>query len=388
MKILVNTIPTLTPLTGVGQYTYQLTKELRRLAPDEEWSSYYGFVTRQFFRKPEDSGASGGVLLAAGRTLRAIAPVKTAVRYFHKRLASLRPGEFDLYFEPNFVPLPELKSKKCVVTIHDFSFLHHPEWHPAERIQYFEKHFLTNLSRADRILTDSAFVRDEAVGKFGLDPDKVRVVHAGCDHGLFAPQPEEAVLQVRDKYSLGRPYFLYVGTIEPRKNLLQLLEVFERFSTGQHGEPQLVLCGHQGWSNHEVLRQFERLSQREVIRFLGHVPSADLPPLYSGAIALAYPSLYEGFGLPVVEAMACGCPTLCSRTASLPEVGGEAPVYVDPGEGESILQGLRRLQEEPALRQRCREVGLAQAQKFSWEKTAREVLSHFSEVTCAAGRKP
>lgn len=387
MKILVNTIPTLTPLTGVGQYTYQVTRELRRLAPEEQWFSYYGFVTRQFFRKPEDAGTGGAWLLATGRVLRAVAPVKAAVRFFHKKAAAMRSGEFDLYFEPNFIPLPELRSGLCVVTVHDFSFLHHPEWHPAERVRFFEHNFVSNLQRADLVLADSDFVAKEALQYLSIPPEKLRVVHAGCDHTLFRPQPAEAVAQVRARYGIGRPYFLYVGTIEPRKNLLKLLRVFERFSSGHPGEPQLVLCGHQGWSNDEILREFERLSQREVIRFLGHVPSSDLPPLYAGATALAYPSLYEGFGLPVLEAMACGCPVLCSRRASMPEVGGDAPVFVDPEDSASILEGLKRLQEDAVLRQRCRELGLAQAQKFSWEKTAKEVLRLFSELACSTGRQ-
>lgn len=385
MRIVVNAISTLSPLTGVGQYTYELARALREGAPEEGWHSYYGFVTKDFLRKPEDAGAAGASLLALGRALRAIPPVKAAVRALQQKAARLRSETFDLYFEPNFVPLPEVRARRCVVTVHDFSVLHHPEWHPAERVRFFEKNFLPNLERADLVFTDSEAVREEARHHLTLPPERIKVVHAGVDHARFRPQGAEAVARVRAKYAIGGDYFLYVGTIEPRKNLLKLARVFERFAVSGGAPVQLVLCGYQGWRNADVLREFERLTQREVLRFLGHVPTADLPALYGGAVALAYPSLYEGFGLPVVEAMACGCPVLCSRRSSLPEVGGDAPLYVDPEDGEALLQALARIRGDGALRAVCRERGLVQAQKFGWDRTAREALGHFRALAGEEG---
>jgi len=385
MRIVVNAIPTLTPLTGVGQYTYELMRALRAADAAREWYSYYGFVTSDFLRKPEDSGAAGAGLLALGQALRAVPPVKALARIARVQLARLRPGTFDLYFEPNFIPLPEIRAPRCVVTVHDFSFLNRPEWHPAERVRYFTANFFRNLSRADLVLTDSVFVREEALRHLPVPPERVRVVHAGCDHDRFRPQPPEGVARVRSKYGIGAPYFLYVGTIEPRKNLLALVRAFERLAAGRRSPPQLVLCGHQGWKNEEILREFERLAQRELLRFLGHVPTADLAPLYAGALALTYPSIYEGFGLPVAEAMATGCPVLCSDRASLPEVGGDAPLYVDPDDEGAILEGLRRMEDDAAAREICRERGLVQARRFRWEKTAREVLAAFDEVAGGEG---
>lgn len=380
MKVVVNAIPTLSPLTGVGQYTYELLRELRRQSGGHTWYSYYGFATRDFYPVPGESGAGGGGLLSVGRALRAVPPVRWAARAVQRRAARLWPREYDLYFEPNFIPLPEVRARRCVVTVHDFSFLHHPEWHPEERVRYFERNFLPALERADLVLTDSQFVREEARRHLGIPDSRLRLVHAGCDHARFRPPGREAVAEVRAKYGIGGRYFLYVGTIEPRKNLLKLARVFERFAASHRPPPQLVLCGYQGWRNSDVLKEFERLTQREVLRFLGHVPTRDLPPLYAGAVALVYPSLYEGFGLPVVEAMACGCPVLCSDRASLPEVGGEAPVYLDPEDGEALLGGLRRLWEDGALAEACRERGLVQARRFSWGRAAGELLDLFGEI--------
>ena len=184
------------------------------------------------------------------------------------------------------------------------------------------------------------------------------------------------------------PYFLYVGTIEPRKNLQMLAKVFGRFASSRRRPPQLVLCGYQGWSNTEILREFESLVQRELLRFLGYVPAGDLPGLYSGALALLYPSLYEGFGLPVVEAMASGCPVLCSRRASLPEVAGEAALFVDPDSETEILEGLRRLEGDALLRSSLRERGFQQAGQFSWERSAREVLEMMRNFGETEGQRP
>ena len=385
MKIIVNTIPTLSPLTGVGQYTYQMARELRRVAPGEEWYSYYGFVARKLAREENAFGTS---LFALGKILRANSITKGASRFFQRQAARFQPGQFDIYFEPNFIPLPEIRSLCCIVTVHDLSFAIHPEWHPKERLAYFHNHFLPNIARADIILTDSSHVLNEAAARLPVPREKLRMVYPGCDHRLFAPQEEQAVARVRSRYGINGPYFLYVGTIEPRKNLQMLAKVFGRFAAGRRRPPQLVLCGYQGWSNAEILREFENLAQRELLRFLGYVPAPDLPGLYGGALALLYPSLYEGFGLPVVEAMACGCPVLCSARASLPEAAGDAALFIDPESEPEILEGLRRLEEDARLRSSLRERGLVQAGRFSWEQSAREVLEMMRDLGKTEGQKP
>ncbi len=375
MKIIVNTIPTLAPLTGVGQYTYQLTRELRRVAPNEEWYAYYGFVSKRFAKDSENSGLAGTSVLALAKMLRANGATKAASRFLQRQAARFQPGQFDVYFEPNFIPLPEIRSRRCIVTVHDLSFALYPEWHPRERLSYFRSHFMANISRADLVLTDSNYVWREAALHLPVPQAKLRMVYPGCDHALFSPRGEEAVARVRSRYGISGPYFLYVGTIEPRKNLQTLARVFGRFASGRRRPPQLVLCGYQGWSNTDILREFESLEQRELLRFLGYVPAGDLPGLYSGALALLYPSLYEGFGLPVVEAMACGCPVLCSTRASLPEAAGRAALFADPESEEEILEGIRRLEEDAPLRDALRQRGFVQASQFSWERTTLEVLA-------------
>ncbi len=385
LKIIVNTIPTLAPLTGVGQYTYQMARELRRLAPEEEWYSYYGFVSRKLAGEEEALGAS---LFTMGKLLRSNRVTKAASRFFQRQAARLQPGQFDLYFEPNFIPLPEIRSRRCMVTVHDLSFFLYPQWHPKDRVAYFQHHFSNNIARADIVLADSNYILNEACTRLGIPREKLRMIYAGCDHRLFSPQGKEAVARVRSKYNISGPYFLYVGTIEPRKNLQALARVFGRFASGRKRPPQLVLCGYQGWSNTEIMGEFESLAQREMLRFLGYVPAKDLPGLYSGAVSLVYPSLYEGFGLPVVEAMASGCPVLCSDRASLPEAAGDAALFVDPENDEEILGGLRRIEGDAGLRASMREKGLRQSGRFSWERSAAEILALMRELAEAEGQAP
>ncbi len=317
--------------------------------------------------------------------LRASPALKEGIHRLQQKVARYRHPSFDVYFEPNFIPLDEIRADRCVATVHDFSFLHHPEWHPEERVRYFERHFHRNIRRADVVLVDSAFVKQEALRHLALPQERIVVVPGGHDPGLFRPQRPEAVRAVSLKYDLRHPYFLYVGTVEPRKNLDRVLRVFERFAARAGRPVRFVVCGTRGWSNRALFREFERLEQMGLLRYLGHVPDADLPPLYSGALSLVYCSLYEGFGLPVVEAMASGCPVLCSGRSALPEVAGDAPLYVDPEDSDAILMGMARLHEDGAARASMVERGLARAAGLTWDASARSVLER---LTPSGGDSP
>ncbi|MEJ2368974.1 MAG: glycosyltransferase family 1 protein [Acidobacteriota bacterium] len=380
MKIIVNSIPTLQILTGVGQYTYRLLQNLQSLDGQYDWYYYYGYTSRDYVRQRDDASLPPHPGFSkATRLLSKLPRLKAGMRYCQQKAAGLGKATYDVYFEPNFIPLREIASRHTIATIHDFSFRLHPEWHPKERIEHFERHFQSSIERADVILTDSDYIRTEAVRFLDVPPERIRTVHAGCDPLVFHPAPEFGVQRLAAKYHLERPYYLYVGTIEPRKNLAGLLRAWERFAAGQPQSVQLVVCGWQGWGESGIFKEFDRLEKKGVLRYLGYVPYLELPLLYSGAEALVYPSYYEGFGLPVVEAMASGCPVICSDRASLPEVAGDAAIYVDPEEEDSVLQGLVRMQEEAGLRERCREAGLRRARKFTWQNTARSLLGLMSE---------
>jgi glycosyltransferase involved in cell wall biosynthesis len=223
------------------------------------------------------------------------------------------------------------------------------------------------------VIAISGTTRDDLVRHEGISPAKITVVHHG--HGRhFQPAASAAIEMVRQRYTLAGPYLLFVGTLQPRKNLERLLAAFDRVAAS---EPSLtlVLVGAIGWQPERLTNALGALAARDRVKVLGFVDDADLPPLMSGALALAFPSLYEGFGLPALEAMACGTPVLTSTTSSMPEVVGDAGLLVDPLDVNAISAGLTRLVRDDALRAGLRQRGLARAATFTWERAARETLA-------------
>jgi glycosyltransferase involved in cell wall biosynthesis len=246
-------------------------------------------------------------------------------------------------------------------------------------VEYFRNSFWKNISRADAIITVSNFIRNQAVDEFGFDPDKVRVIPNGFDQGLFHPlQPQDGA-SVRQRLNLPDRFVLFVGSIEPRKNLLNLLEAYASLPRSLRDSTPLVLAGFSGWENTAIMRRLKRL--RENVRYLGFVEDADLAALYALAELFVYPSFYEGFGLPPLEAMACGCPVLVANTSSLPEVCADAALYTSPNDAEEMAAAMKRVLENTSLSQELRTKGLERATCFSWQTSALAHLELFRSLT-------
>jgi len=284
----------------------------------------------------------------------------------------------DLLHSPDFIP-PALGSRRSVITVHDLTFLHYPQFLTAESHRYYNQQIAWAVRRADHILADSHATKADLESLLAVAPEKVTVVHLAADPG-YRPQPVEEVSRVAAEYGLQPGYLLYVGTLEPRKNLPGLLEAYRALLDRQATEEPLVLVGGKGWLYDEVFATVARLRLDDRVRFLHGVPDDHLPALYSGASVLVAPSFYEGFGLPPLEAMACGTPVVVADRASLPEVVGEAGLLVDPERPEEIARALARVLTEPPLRARLKEQGLIQAARFSWPKAARETLDVYRQV--------
>lgn len=251
-----------------------------------------------------------------------------------------------------------------VVTIHDISVLDHPEWFTA-RFRLWYLFLLPRLaSRARTVLTVSEHSRQSILKRFRLPQEKVMVVPDGVNPREFHPSDAEPV---RAKYELRNPYVLFVGSIDPRKNLERLLQAWIRLA--EFKDVQLVIVGSKG----SMFRPVSMQSSTRRTRFLGYVPDEDLPGLYSGATFFIMPSLFEGFGLSVLEAMACGAPVISSHAGALPEVVGDAAIQVDPTSVEGMAEAMRRLLLEDGLRAMLREKGMARARQFSWEGSARQI---------------
>jgi len=366
MKIVINTIPLLDPLTGVGHYIYSLLIEFQRLRPDLTYTFFYGYFSKKLKAYNRGEAASFHSLK---EWVKKIPAVSTQARKLKHILAQMNFKKYDLYFEPNFIPL-DIRSKKVVTTVHDFSFHLHPEWHPRERIDYLSKNFFKRIEKADLVITGSRYIEKEAHGLLNGRDLRIVTIYYGYNHALF---------HVRKKAEEKKTnYILFVGSIEPRKNLLGLLKAYLLLPEYMKKEFQLLLIGYKGWGNQEIVEWMDQLKGR--VNYLGYLGEEELATLYRGASCLVFPSFHEGFGLPPLEAMACGCPVIVSNVASLPEVCGDAGYYVDPYRVESIAEGIYQVLTDESLRQSLIEKGLVRAKLFSWEKSAREHLKVFEEV--------
>ena len=277
-------------------------------------------------------------------------------------------GRAAVYYSPDFI-LPPLTGGRALVTVHDLTFLRVPDAADPRLAAFLTAAVPRAVARADHILADSAHTRRDLSELLHVPPDKVSVVYPGVAPRFRRVDDPAALAAVRARYGLDGPFILGLGTLEPRKNLARLIEAFARLAA--RGLPHsLVLAGGRGWLYDPIFAQVERLGVKERVRFLGYVADDDLPALYSLADAFAFPSLYEGFGLPPLEALACGTPTVVSNTSSLPEVVGDAALQVDPTDVDALAEALVRLVTDAALRGRLRAVGPPQAARFSWSAAA------------------
>lgn len=268
-----------------------------------------------------------------------------------------------------------LRVRNQVLTIHDLSVLDHPEWFSRSYGALYS-FLLPRLSaRVDHVITVSEFSRSRIVSHLGLAADRVTVVPLGVDD-RFRPPPPDQVREVVASHGITGDYLLSVGSLEPRKNLQTLFDAWQGIQ-GRWAQVELIIAGAGG----AVFRSpgFERIPAR--VRLLDYVPDEDLPALYRGATAYIMPSVYEGFGLPILEAMSCGVPVISSDAASLPEVAGEAALYVDSHSSDSIAQGIERILENGSLRERMIRLGLEHAQGFSWEACAEDIWQTLERVS-------
>jgi len=281
-------------------------------------------------------------------------------------------GPLDLFYSPDFVLPPTRRATRTLLTVHDLSFLRYPGHFVPKLVRYLSQVVPRSVARADRVLADSEATRTDLIERLDVEPDKVEVLYSGVD-GRFRPEEEPGERErVRARYSLeARPYVLSVGTVQPRKNYARLIQAF----SGLKAEAQLLIAGGRGWLYEEVVAEAEKRADR--VRILGFVDDADLPALYRGATLFAFPSLYEGFGLPVLEAMACGVPVVCSNASSLPEVAGDAALLVDPHDVDGLADAMAGVFQDDGLRGRMIARGLAQAARFTWEQAAGQLLGIF-----------
>lgn len=373
---------------GIGRYTRELVSAL--LATDR---SHHYTLFAAVGDLPDDRWSREVDRLQAIRGSRlAIRSVPVSdewlARLWHRlRLpipVELIAGRLDVFYSPDFTLPPTRPDAHTLLTVHDLSFMHHPDAFVPPLRRYLERVVPRSIGRADIVLADSSHTRSDLMELFDVPPGKIRVITPGVD-SRFRPDspadsrnPDSELQGLRERYGVGdEPYILSVGTLQPRKNYVRLIEAFSRMkATGESndGTPspmQLLIAGGRGWLYEEIL---DAADKHDGVRVLGFVDDEDLPALYREAELFAFPSLYEGFGLPVLEAMACGVPVICSNTSSLPEVAGNAALLFDPLDVEELSAAMAHGLEDEALRQRMTERGLAQAARFTWQRSAQQLL--------------
>ena len=309
----------------------------------------------------------------------------------HARLSAemlLRPPEV-LLVPAHVVPLVHPRS---VVTVHDLGYLYFPQAHPTLARIYLDLSTRWSAHVAVHVIADSQATKDDLVRHYGVPAAKITVAYPGRDESLRRVDDPVSLEAAKQRYGITGEYLLYIGTLQPRKNLVRLIRAFSNLksqtpalatSTSARASVsnlKLVLTGSKGWLYDEILAEVKRLGLEGRVLFPGRVADADKAALMSGAMTLVHPSLYEGFGFTVVEAMQCGTPVICSNTSSLPEVAGDAAWLVDPLDGDALAQAMLRVVQDAALRQSLVERGYTQAQKFSWPTCGARVLSVLESV--------
>jgi glycosyltransferase involved in cell wall biosynthesis len=365
-KILIDSISLLSPLTGIGRYTCEISKRIQDYN-SFNISFYYGYYSKHLLNQKNNNIKDLKNLISKNKTIK---------KLFRKILllsANIFNKKFDIYWEPNFIPLDSIKAKKIVTSVHDFSFILYKDFHPKERIEYFENNFFRNIYKSDVIICFSEFTKKEILEKLNFSEDCVKVIYHGIDHNLF-----KIYNNIELNFILPKKFILSVGSIEPRKNLIGLLKAYNRLPEYLKNEYHLVLAGFKGWNNKEIIDLINK--NKKFIHYLGYISDIELAKVYNLASLFVYPSFYEGFGLPPLEAMACGTPVITSNVSSLPEVGGDAVVYCDPYDINDIKNKIEIVLNKKDLQKEMIRKGLKRAKQFTWEKSAREHLKVFKEV--------
>lgn len=393
MKLLINTESLAPPLTGIGNYTYNLLSALQDMIEIEQIACFDGYRLSSAERTlARCMSTSDSTLAQQPKSKPANHPIKLKDRLQRSSLAyqaretlrnctlriAARNKQHFVYHEPSFI----LKAHRgpCVATIHDLSFLRYPQFHPPKRVEWLVKQLPATLKRADAIITDSECIRQELIETYGIAPTDITAIHLGVSH-RYSAQSRDTSQPILDRYGLSHgDYLLFVGTLEPRKGLDTLLDAWARIPARLQSAFPLVLAGAPGWNNDALQNRIRQACADSTLKHLSFVPEPDLAALYSGAALLICPSFYEGFGLPVLEAMACGTPTLCTAGTSMAEFSEGASALFDQGDALQLADRIEHLLENAELRANLSRKGLERASELTWERCARQTYAIYSRL--------
>ncbi|WP_174851135.1 glycosyltransferase family 4 protein [Yersinia artesiana] len=377
MRVVFSTDSIKYPLTGIGRYTYELARQLQGNDDISELLFLQGRkISRDLPVVKAESNAASGLKNAVKNSAIASELYRLSAPWLKSLV--LRPYKNFIYHSPNFFLPPQVDN--AVATFHDLSIFKWPQCHPVNRVRYMQKELLLTLKRAKVLITDSEFTRTELADYFNYPIEQIVSAPLASSDEFY---PREYIYLQNLMTRLGLvagQYALFTGTIEPRKNISTLLDAYEQIPLELRTRFPLVICGFSGWNSEALHRRFELAAQQGWLLYLGYLSSEDLPLLFSGARTFLFPSLYEGFGLPVLEAMASGVPVVCSNAASLPEVLGESGLMCDALDVEGLTTAIIKSLEDEDWRNIAITAGLIRANTFSWKRCAHETIKAYKQV--------
>lgn len=392
MKLILNAEALRPPITGVGNYTWHLLEQFVKLDVIDEVHSFTG---TGWLTGEEQLAKTAAIKIASSdgqkpTMEKVIAQLRTLVghipgtkplydkvmgqRFAH--VANTLPNT--VYHETNYILKPF--AGPCLTTVHDLSHVRFPQYHPKHLVEWLDRHLQASLARADRIITVSHLVRNELLEYYDIPEHKIKTVYEGVEES-YRPRSESETSSVLSGLNLvHKQYVLLVATLEPRKGIDVLLDAWCLLPESLRREYPLILTGSSGWRNAALRERIAALSEQGTVRHMGYVRADILPALFSGAAVFAYPSVYEGFGLPVLDAMRSGVPVLCRAETSMAEFAQGACVLCETGDPEELAHKLESLLANPALRDSWGEKGFRQSLQFSWERCARETAAIYQQI--------
>ena len=365
MKVALELQPCCWDRSGIGTYTYEIAKRLKNEDGIEFCGNLFNFCAKDdITQKLEGINIPIKVnpLCSYGiyRRIWKYVPIPYQVMF---------PGKVDVSVFFNFIVPPHVRGH-VVTAVHDLTYLRYPETMKKSNLEHLRRGISYSIDRSDKIITVSEFSKRELQELLGVPEEKIEIVYNAPS--LIEESADYA--DVRRKFKISREYILFVGTIEPRKNIERLLRAFDILKSKYHIPHQLILAGGKGWKDKSILQTAQSIRYADDVVFTGYVSSAEKNTLYQRASVFVFPSVYEGFGIPPLEAMCHGCPVVCADAASLPEVVGDAAKLVNPLDVESIADGIFRVLSNDKYKQELVERGYGQAKKFSWEASAHQLI--------------
>lgn len=373
MRICVDVSAAVHHKAGLGRYAQDLLAALMASADGQEYVSFYNEPATAHIAPPLDRLPH----LTIDRNTRPWRLNVLAAHLAGRAQDDLVPG-VDVFHATAHL-MPRFNRIKTVFTLHDLAFLIRPEAHTLVNRVFLSTAMPRFLRAADAIITVSQWSKADAIRFYGIPEQKITVIYEGV-HPRFQPPTAEDMAAVRRAYNLPDRFVLYLGTIEPRKNLSALVDAYALLRSQRACDARLVIAGRLGWLYEPFLQHLREIGLQDEVLLPGFIADEDLPALYGAADVFVFPSLFEGFGLPVLEAMACATPVVCSNASSLPEVAGDAALLIDPHDTAALAAALQRVLTDAGLQAKLVALGLAQARRFTWQETARQTLAVYKQV--------